>query len=137
MGKFNPMKVTSIPANFANGELLELHYEKLGETNDGKLKLPFDKNSMVTGIDGGHVNGIPTHPTWNIIGQKVKGTGKLFNVKRGFGYIETEKYGDLKAFQDNLGPMVNEKHIPSFRQGDQLEFDVHEYEGKRFAINVT
>ena len=89
-----------LAANFAPGELLELHYEKLEETINGNgLKLPFDKNSMVTGIDGGHVNGPDTHPTWNIIGEKVKGTGKFFMVKKGFGYIETEKYGDLISFQ--------------------------------------
>ena len=86
-----------LAANFADGELLERHYEKLEEARNNGLRLPFDKNSMVTGIDGGYVNGNPTHPTWNIIGEKVKGTGKLFNVEKGIGYIETEKYGDLKA----------------------------------------
>ena len=85
-----------LPANFANGELLEIHYDKLDE-NDGRLRLPFDKNSKVTGIDGGHVIGTDTHPTWNIIEKRVKGTGKLFNVKKGYGYIESEKFGDLQA----------------------------------------
>ena len=92
-------QLAGLAANFADGELLELHYEKLEEARNNGLKLPFDKNSMVTGIDGGHVNGPDTHPTWNIIGEKVKGTGKFFMVKKGFGYIETEKYGDLISFQ--------------------------------------
>ena len=85
-----------LPANFANGELLEIHYDKLDE-NDGRLKLPFDKNSKVTGIDGGHVIGADTHPTWNIIEKRAKGTGKVFFVKEGYGYIETEKFGELQA----------------------------------------
>ena len=83
-------------ANFANGELLEIHYDKLDE-NDGKLKLPFGKNSKVTGIDGGHVIGNDNHPMWNIIEKRAKGTGKLFFVKEGYGYIETDKFGDLFA----------------------------------------
>ena len=83
-----------LTANFGNGELLEIHYEKLDE-NDGKLKLPFEKSSMVTGIDGGYVLGNDQHPSWNIIGNRVKGTGKFFLIKKGFGYIETEKFGDL------------------------------------------
>ena len=33
--------------------------------------------------------------------------------------------------------MENEKYIRSFGQGEELEFDVHEHEGKRRAINVT
>ena len=85
-----------LPANFAKGELLEIHYDKLDE-NDGRLKLPFDKNSKVTGIDGGHVIGADTHPTWNIIEKRAKGTGKVFFVKEGYGYIETEKFGELQA----------------------------------------
>ena len=85
-----------LPANFANGELLEIHYDKLDE-NDGKLKLPFGKSSKVTGIDGGHVIGTDTHPTWNIIEKRAKGTGKLFFVREGYGYIASEKFGDLIA----------------------------------------
>ena len=81
-------------ANFAEGELLEIH-GKLLEIH-GKLKLYFDKNSKVTGIDGGHVIGADT-PTWNIIEKRAKGTGKWFNFKKGYGYIKTEKFGDLKA----------------------------------------
>ena len=90
-----------LPANFAPGELLEIHYDKL-EENDGKLKLPFGSSSKVTGIDGGHVIGSDTHPTWNIIGKRVKGTGKFFSVKEGYGYIETEKFGDLIAHRVSL-----------------------------------
>ena len=85
-------------ANFANGELLEIHYDKLDE-NDGSLRLPFDKNSKVTGIDGGHVIGNDDHPMWNIIEKRAIGTGKLFNVNRGYGYIETEEFGDLIAYR--------------------------------------
>ena len=43
----------------------------------------------------------------------------------------------LIQFQVNLGTMENEKYIPSFGKGEELEFDVHEHEGKRMAINVT
>ena len=31
----------------------------------------------------------------------------------------------------------NQKYKPSFGDGEALEFDVHEHEGKRMAINVT
>ena len=85
-----------LPANFANGELLEIHYDKLDE-NDGRLKLPFDKNSKVTGIDGGYVIGTDNHPMWNIIEKRANGTGKWFNFKKRHGLIETEKFGDLTA----------------------------------------
>ena len=99
-----PARYGGLPANFAYGELLEIHYDKLDE-NDGRLKafgslkLPFDKNSKVTGIDGGHVIGTDNHPMWNIIEKRAIGTGKLFNVNRGYGYIETEKFGDLIAYR--------------------------------------
>ena len=83
-------------ANFAEGELLEIHYDKLDE-NDGSLRLPFDKNSKVTGIDGGYVIGTDNHPMWNIIEKRAKGTGKWFNFKKRYGLIETEKFGDLTA----------------------------------------
>ena len=83
-------------ANFANGELLEIHYDILYE-KDGKLKLPFDKNSKVTGIDGGYVIGTDNHPMWNIIEKRANGTGKWFNFKKRHGLIETEKFGDLTA----------------------------------------
>ena len=33
--------------------------------------------------------------------------------------------------------MENESHIPSFGENEELEFDVHEHDGKRKAINVT
>ena len=33
--------------------------------------------------------------------------------------------------------MENEKDIPSFGQNEELEFDVHEHDGKRIAINIT
>ena len=83
-----------MPANFGSGEALEIHYEKLDE-NDGKLRLPFEKSSMVTGIDGGHVMGAENHPSWNIIQKRVKGNGKFYSIRKNFGYIETEKFGDL------------------------------------------
>ena len=97
-------------ANFAEGELLEIHYDKLDE-NDGRLKLPFDKNSKVTGIDGGHVIGADTHPTWNIIEKRAKGTGRWFDFKKGFGYIETEKFGDLQAQRVSLTGQPSQMHF--------------------------
>ena len=33
--------------------------------------------------------------------------------------------------------MENEGYVPSFGQNEELEFDVHEYGGKRRAINIT
>ena len=44
---------------------------------------------------------------------------------------------DVTKFQINLGEMENEKYVPSFGQNEELEFDVHEYSGKRRAINIT
>merc|ERR1711893_304133 len=92
---------------------------------------------MVTGIDGGYVLGNDQHPSWNIIGDRVKGTGIFFDVKNGFGYIESEKFGDLITQRIYLGAMENESFIPSFDENEELEFDVHEHNGKRTAINVT
>ena len=97
-------------ANFANGELLEIHYDKLDE-NDGKLQLPFDKNSKVTGIDGGHVIGNDDHPMWNIIEKRAKGTGKFFNVKKGYGYIETEKFGELNVQRVSFTGQPSQMHF--------------------------
>ena len=33
--------------------------------------------------------------------------------------------------------MENEEYAPSFGQNEELEFDIHEYDGKRRAINIT
>ena len=33
--------------------------------------------------------------------------------------------------------MENENYVPSFGQNEELEFDVHEHDGKRRAINIT
>ena len=99
-----------LPANFAYGELLEIHYDKLDE-NDGKLQLPFDKNSKVTGIDGGHVIGNDDHPMWNIIEKRAKGTGKFFNVKKGYGYIETEKFGELNVQRVSFTGQPSQMHF--------------------------
>ena len=43
----------------------------------------------------------------------------------------------MANFQVNLGTMENESYIPSFGENEELEFDVHEHDGKRRAINVT
>ena len=33
--------------------------------------------------------------------------------------------------------MENEEYAPSFGQNEELEFDIHEHDGKRRAINIT
>ena len=33
--------------------------------------------------------------------------------------------------------MENEGYVPSFGQNEELEFDIHEYAGKRRPINIT
>ena len=112
-------------AHFVYREPVEIHYDEL-EKGDGQVAfiLPPGKScNMVTGIDGGYVMGKAKHPNWNIIAKRVKGTGKYFQKQH--GYIISEKFGKLVAWS------------PSFGQNEKLEFDVHEHEGKRRAINVT
>ena len=104
--KFNPMEVRSgtlyggFSAKFSNEKLVEIfiHYEKLKESV-GKLELPLRKCcNTVNEIDGGHVMGNDKQSSSNIIPKRVKGTGRIFYVERGYGFIETEKTLDyLKA----------------------------------------
>lgn len=64
----------------------------------------------------------------------MKGTVKWFNVKKGYGFIETEKEGDV--FVHHTG--ISGDGFKKLKDGQEVTFDIGDgKDGKKLAVNVV
>ena len=61
------------------------------------------------------------------------GTVKWFSNKKGFGFIEQEDGPDVLVHDSG----INSEGYKSFKEGDQVTFDIKQGEKGSAAVNVT
>ena len=86
--------------------------------------------SIYTDFEGGNER--------KVIGSRVTGTVKWFNVKRGFGFITPDgTREDIFVHHSSIVRNNPRKYLRSIGDGERVEFDVVESRKGVMAINVT